>query len=199
MLYFGNTVRRRVCVETTQHGVVRSKRLCLCYLNRDTISLVTRKCISMIQYQRNVFWKLNWWYWQNQINVVFTLSLSCRGVTVLIRCIPSLMLCIRSLALCGRRGRHAPGLALALPLLPPGDVAHGLACLLATDHQPTQYALWSSYILPELMQSCLVIGFTAFAFAFSRASSAAFISASVRASQHQLHIKRFEVRNSTGL
>ena len=38
-------------------------------------------------------------------------------------------------------GRHAPGLALALPLLPPGDVAHGLACLLATDHQPTQYAL----------------------------------------------------------
>jgi len=26
---------------------------------QDTISLVTRKCISMIQYQRNVFWKLN--------------------------------------------------------------------------------------------------------------------------------------------
>ena len=156
MLYFGNTVRRRVCVETTQHGVVRSKRLCLCYLNRDTISLVTRKCISMIQYQRNVFWKLNWWYWQNQLNVVFTLSLSCRGVTVLIRCIPSLMLCIRSLALCGRRGRHAPGLALALLLLPPGDVTHGLACLLATDHQPTIHlALWP----PPILSGAFVTGF----------------------------------------
>ena len=77
--------------------------------------------------------------------MVLTESTQCCVYTiplqVLIRCIPSLMLCIRSLALCGRRGRHAPGLALALPLLPPGDVAHGLACLLATDHQPTQYEL----------------------------------------------------------
>ena len=34
---------------------------------------------------RNVFLKLNWWYRINQLNLMFTLSLSCRGVTWLIR------------------------------------------------------------------------------------------------------------------